>query len=132
MANILYPIGKENLINGNVDLTNDTIKVALIDTGTYTYSATHEYYSSVSGVVGTPATLASKTTTTGIFDSADVTFTAVSGSSVEAMIIYQDTGNASTSILIAYLDSATGLPVTPSGGDINIHWDNGSDKIFAI
>ena len=132
MASALYPLAKQSLLSQNpsIDLDTDTIKVALVDTGTYTYSAAHQYYSSVSGVVGTPATLASKTVTSGVFDAADVTFTAVTGASVEALIVYKDTGSAATSPLIAYIDSATGLPVTPNGGDITITWN--ASGIFAL
>lgn len=131
MANALYPIGKKAILDADIDLLSDTIKVALVDTGTYTYSAAHDFYNDVSGVVGTPGTLASKTTTGGVFDAADLTFTAVSGSSVEALIIYKDTGNAATSNLIAYIDTAaSGLPVTPNGGDITITWN--ASGIFAI
>lgn len=124
MANALYPKFKESLLSQNpsVDLDTDTIKIALVDTGTYTYSSAHQYYSSVSSaVVGTPQTLASKTVTNGTFDAADVTYTAVSGSSVEALVVYKDTGSAATSPLIAYYDTGvTGLPVTPNGGDISV------------
>jgi hypothetical protein len=56
----------------------------------------------------------------------------VSGASVEAIAIYQDTGNEATSRLIAYIDTATGLPVTPNGGDINLNWDTGVNKIFKL
>ena len=129
---VLYPKAKEALLKADIDLETSTIKVALIDTGVYTYSAAHDFYDDVSGVVGTPQTLASKTFTDGVFDAADVTFTSVSGNSVEALIIYEDTGTASTSHLIAYIDSGTGLPVTPSGGDIVITWDSGANKIFAL
>lgn len=132
MANLLYPKYKEVLLGAGVNLTSLTIKAALIDTGTYTYSSAHQWYSSVSGVVGTPVTLASKTVTDGVFDAADITFTAVSGATVEAIILYNDTGVAGTSHLIAYIDSATGLPVTPNGGDINIVWSSGASKIFAL
>ena len=143
MANALYPKYKELLLNPGtlgttsgtaVDLADDTIKVALVDTGTYTYSTAHDFYDDVSSaVVGTPQTLASKTVTSGVFDAADVTFTAVSGNSVEALVIYKDTGTASTSPLIAYIDTvSTGLPVTPNGGNITVTWDNGSNKIFAL
>jgi len=132
MASALYPKAKESFISQNpsIDLDTDTIKAALVDTGTYTYSAAHQFYSSVSGVVGTPVTLTSKTVTNGVFDAADVTFTAVTGNSVEAIIIYKDTGSAATSPLIAYLDSGTGLPVTPNGGDITITWSGSG--IFSL
>ena len=134
MANALYPSFKELLLGGDIDLAADTIKVALIDTGTYTYSSAHDFYNDVSaGVVGTPQTLGSKSITAGVFDAADVTYTAVSGSTVEAYIIYKDTGNVATSPLIAYLDTGqTGLPVTPNGGDITITFDSGASKIFAL
>ena len=132
MANTLYNKGRELFLSADIDWLVDTIKVALIDTGTYTYSAAHDYYNDVSGVVGTPQTLGTKTATDGVADAADVVFTAVSGSSVEALIIYKDTGVSSTSPLIAYIDSATGLPVTPTGADITITWDNGANKIFKL
>ncbi len=143
MANALYPTFKELLLNPGtlgttsgtaVDLADDTIKVALVDTGTYTYSTAHDFYNDVStAVIGTPQTLASKTVTAGVFDAADVTFTSVTGSSVEALVIYKDTGTASTSPLIAYIDTvSSGLPVTPNGGNITITWDNGANKIFAL
>lgn len=133
MANLLYPKYKEALLQAGVNLSSGTVKVALVDTGTYTYNAAHDFYDDVSAaVVGTPQTLSSKTFTGGVFDAADVTFTAVTGASVEALVVYVDTGTASTSPLVAYIDSATGLPVTPNSGDISISWDNGSAKIFAL
>lgn len=141
MANALYPKYKEKILNPGtlgstsgdaVDLVDDTIKIALVDTGTYTYSTAHEFYSSVSAsVVGTPQSLASKTVTSGSFDAADVTFSSVSGNSVEALVIYKDTGTAGTSSLIAYIDvAASGLPVTPNGGNITVTFN--ASGIFAI
>ncbi len=108
-----------------------TVKVALVDTGTYTYSASHEFLSSLSGVVGTAQTLGSKTYTGGVFDAADVSYSSVSGNTVEALVIYIDTGSSATSRLVAYIDTGqTGLPVTPNGGDISITWS--ASGIFAL
>jgi len=131
----MYPTFKELLIGtGGVNLDTDTIKVALVDTGTYTYSAAHDFYNDVSaGVVGTPQTIANTTIASGVFDGDNVTFTSVTGNSVEALVIYKDTGNAATSNLVMYIDTGvTGLPVTPNGGNITITWDNGANKIFAL
>lgn len=124
MASAIYPKFKEVILQGGVDMSSATIKAALVDTGIYTYSSAHDFYDDVSGVVGTPQTIGSKTFTSGLFDGADVTFTAVSGNTVEAIVIYEDTGNSATSHLIAYIDSASaGLPATPNGGDISITWN---------
>lgn len=153
-------------------------------------------------VVGTKQNLTSPTVTNGVADAADVTFTSVTGASVEAIGIFRDTGTASTSRMVALItgkhivtadatltagttlvvepltagipngtvlafstgQSATltasanagdrtltvssttvtvggralapatgsGLPVTPNGGNINITWDNGVNKIFKL
>jgi hypothetical protein len=124
MANALYPKWKEAIqqASANSSLAG-TVKVALVDTGTYTYSAAHEFLTSLTGVVGTAQTIVSKTFTNGVFDGADVTFSAVSGTTVEALVIYTDSGSASTSRLVAYIDTGiTGMPVTPNGGDIAVTW----------
>jgi hypothetical protein len=134
MANALYPKWKEQLLQftTNNNMSSGTVKVALVDTGVYTYNSTDQFWSAASSAsVGTPQTIGSKTFTNGVFDGADVTFTAVTGSSVEALVIWIDTGTASTSPLVAYIDtSVTGLPVTPNGGDITITWN--ASGIFAL
>ena len=136
IGNALYAKFKESLLSQNpsVDLDTDTIKVALVSS-TYTpNTASNQYYSSVSGVIGTPATLSGKSVTDGVFDASDVTFTSVtSTATVTQLVLYKDTGTASNSPLIALIDSATsGLPVTPNGGDITVSWDNGANKIFKL
>jgi hypothetical protein len=126
MANAIYPLYKQALLDADSDsdLDDGTVKVALVDTGTYTYSAAHQFLSSLSGVVGTAQTINNTTVTNGTFDGDNVTFTSVSGNSVEALVYYIDTGVAGTSRLVAYIDTGqTGLPVTPNGGNITITFD---------
>lgn len=131
MANALYPKFKESALQAGVNMSTGTVKVALVDTGTYTYSASHQFLSSLTGVVGTAQTIGTKTFTNGVFSGANVTYTAVTGASAEALVIYVDTGNAATSPLVAYIDTGvTGLPVTPNGGDINVNWN--ASGIFAL
>lgn len=132
MANAIYPKWKEAVIQASANSSlGGTVKVALVDTGTYTYSASHEFLTSLTGRVGTDQTLGTKTFVNGTFDAANSTWTAVSGATVEALVIYIDTGTAGTSRLVAYLDTGyTGLPVTPNGGDITVTWD--AAGIFTI
>jgi hypothetical protein len=145
VANALYDKARESFLGQSpaLDWDTDTIKVTLIDTGNYTVNlSTHQYMNTntvaAAAKVGSPQTLGSKTVTAGVADAADVTFSAVSGASVEALIIWKDGGGGGTStsgttdLLIAYIDTATGLPVTPNGGDITVSWDNGSSKIFRL
>jgi len=137
MANAIYPLYKQELLKGtagtDLDQTGtDGVYVALIDTGTYTYSAAHQFYSDLSGVVGTPVEITTKTQTSGTLDGDDVTFTAVTGATVEAYVLYRKNSGANTTWpLIAYVDTGvTGLPVTPNGGNIVLTWN--ASGIFTI
>jgi hypothetical protein len=133
MANTLYPKAKEGFLTGAVHWGSDTFRVVLIDTGSYTYSSAHDYYNDLSGVVGTESgVLANKTSTDGVADADDVTFTGVTGNTIEAIVIFKDTGNVATDLLIAYIDTGSGLPITPNGGDITVVWSSTASKIFSL
>ena len=138
MANAIYPLFKQELMKGTANnLLNSTegatgVFCALVDTGTYTYSAAHQFYSSLSGVVGTDQEILTKTQVSGTFDGTDLTYTAVTGASCEALVLYRKNAGANTTWpLIAYIDSSvTGLPVTPNGGNITITWN--ASGIFTL
>ena len=137
MANAIYPKFKETLMQGSANSALNSaegttgVYAALVDTGTYTYSSAHQFYSSLSGVVGTDQEILTKTQTNGTFDGTDLTFTAVTGASAEAIVLYRKNAGANTTWpLIAYIDSATGLPVTPNGGNITITWN--ASGIFTL
>ena len=135
MANALYDKGRQAFLDGDIDWSNDTIKLLLVDAADYTVNiSTHDFHNDVTsgGIVATSSAFGSKTSTNGVADAADVTLTAVTGDPSECIIIYKDMGSSATSPWIAYIDTATGLPVTPNGGDITITWDNGSNKIFKL
>ena len=136
MANALYDTGRSAFLTAGVNWSSDNIKAVLVKTTSgYTVNLASDQFLStiVSGNrIATSGNFASKTTTAGVADAADVTFTAVSGSAAGAVVIYKDTGTDTTSQLIAYIDTATGLPVTPNGGDITVSWDNGANKIFKL
>ena len=134
MANSLYAKGAEKLMTASINLSTDTIKAAAVKNNYAQNLLTDEFYSTMSSfVAGTPQTLAGKTITNGVFDANDVTYTAVTaGDTLEAVVLYKDTGNPATSPLIAYIDTITGWPLATNGGDITIQWDGGAYKIFAL
>lgn len=136
MASGLFSKYLEACIGGNpgtgqIDLDADTIKASIGRTSAYTVDlATHQFKSSMTTVQDGSAALGSKTVTGGLFDAADVTFTAVSaGAALDFLGVWKDTGSAATSPLIVYFD---GFSVTPNGGDITAQWDNGTNRIFKL
>ena len=135
MANTLFDKARQRFLESGINWMSDTIKCILVDSAAWTpVPATHEFLSdvSVSARIAGPVTLTNKATTGGAADAADCTFTSVSGASIELIVIYKDTGTEASSPLIAIIDTATGLPITPNGGDIIITWDNGTNKIFKV
>ena len=121
MANAIYPKFKEAAHRGSVALATDVVKAILVDSSVYTYSAAHEFLSDVASVIATSAAVTGKTLTDGQFNCSDPVFTAVAaGGPHEYVIFFVDTGVAGTSELICFIDTATGLPVTPNGLDITV------------
>ena len=114
--------------HGTVDWEADTIHAALIDAGTVDPAiTTHQDWADlVSAVIGTTTAIASKTAVPAAsvmtLDGGNMTYTAVSGASVEDVVVYKNSGSDATSLLIIDYDTATGLPVTPNGGDITVTW----------
>lgn len=144
MANALFAKARQKFLapgtlgttSGDaIDWADDNIKVVAVDHAIDTPDpATDEFLSDIAAGarIATSGNLASKTVTDGIADAADFAFTAVSGASIESLVIYKDTGTEGTSSLIAFIDTATGLPFTPSGGDINVTWPSGTNRIFKL
>lgn len=138
MANFIYDKARESFLKGEIAIASDNIKVVLVRTGAGHYVAnqsTDQFLSDIASGdrTSTTANLASKTTTAGVFNAANTTFTAVAaGAANGAIVIYDDTGTAGTSRLIAYIDSYAGLPVTPNGSDINVSWPTDANKIFKL
>ena len=142
MANVLMALGKEGILDDTISMPTGVIKAVAIRG--YTPNQAHKFVSDVTGaggvLHGTAQPLASKTFTGGVFDAADVTFTALaSNASNHGVLIYQasaPTGGADVAAtaqrIVAYLDSGTNLPFIPNGGDITVQFDNTANKIFAL
>lgn len=145
MANALYGLGREAFLKGDIHWDSDDIKFLLVDTTDYTVDINVDQYCNKDTIPdaarvtnGLSGNLSGKSVTLGVADAADETLSTVSGEECEAIVIFLDGGgggvsqSGTTDLLIAYIDTATGLPVTPNGGDIQIQWDSGANKIFKL
>jgi len=136
VSNVLYTKGKQKLLEGSIDLINDDIRVALVDTGVYTANLSiDDYFSDVpdNAVVAT-ANLDNRSVTDGIFDADDTTFLSVPATSntIELIVILKWTGNSETSPVLGHVDTANGLPTIPNDGNITIIWSEDTSKIFRL
>ena len=135
MANSLFDAGRENILGGDIDWDANTIKLVFVDHADDTPLPASDVALSdilAAARVATSGAFTGKTKTNGVADADDVTVAAVSGDQFESIVIYKDTGVESTSLLIAFLDTATGLPCTPNGGSITVQFQAADPKIFKL
>lgn len=130
MSIICYPKGLEAFLQGDVDVLADPIRVIMV-TSSYVYSSAHDALNDV-GVgyrVGSSVLLSGKVVSGGTLTANDVTFASVAGgSTVTALIVYQDTGVESTSRLLAYIDrraDMTPISLATNGGNVVWTWPGG-------
>ena len=144
MANALFDPGREGFLAGEIDFDTAVIKVLAVRG--YTFSAAHKFVSDMTGAGGTiaatSAALASKTVTAGVADAADMSpaFASVAANGTNHVLVLIQSSAvggggdvaASAQRLIAFIDTGTNLPFTTNGGDVNISWDNGANRIFKL
>lgn len=132
MSNEVYPLLLEYFIEF---LINNDVKASLINTSSYTYTpSTDKYYSVIpsNAIIASGVSLINKRGSLGSLMADPTTWDNVSGNSVGAVVLYQDTGNPATSRLVSFLDTITGLPLTPNGSSIQINWDTTNGYIFKL
>ncbi|MDH3943707.1 MAG: hypothetical protein OEV06_06430 [Anaerolineae bacterium] len=129
-----YNDGKMKLLDGAIDLDNDTIKLSLhtssyspdIDGHTFFSDISNELAASGNYTAGGKA-LSGKSVTAddvndrAVFDGDDVSWAALTPSAAFRYgVIYKDSGVSTTSPLIAYLDF--GADQNPAGSDFTVQW----------
>lgn len=148
MANALYDPGREGFLAGEIDWDTAVIKVALVRLtagGAPVFTASQKFVSDLTAthtIAATSAALSSKTVTSGVADAGDLTpaFAAVAANANNhVLVVFQSSAvgggadvAATAQRLIAWFDTGTNLPIVPNGGDINIAWDNGANRIFKL
>ena len=135
MANALYDNGREEYLGGTADWNSNDMRLIFIDEADDTIDLVNDDFlddRAAASRVAVSGSFAGKTITDGVADADDVTIVTVSGDQFESIDIYEHTGTDSTSSMIANIDTATGLPATPAGGDISVIWDAGSSRIFKL
>jgi len=134
MANALFNSYRDQVLGVGTftDLDGVTLKAMFVDHADDTpVTATDNFIDDILSAARVPAigscpTLGSKTlgvVAVGVFDAADTVFTALSGDPSESLIVFEDSGSEATSDLLAFWDTATGLPLTPNGGDVTVQWN---------
>lgn len=134
MANALYKKGKNQFLASNLQWTSTCSFGVVLVASPYSVDLVADDALADITAANRVASevLANLSTSDGAADADDVTFSSVSGSNVFYIVGFNNTGTDATASLIFYIDTATGLTLTPNGGDINLTFDSGSIGIFEI
>lgn len=144
MANFLYDHFLTAAGKALVDVTDGNVKAVLVRIGAGHYVASQsadEFFTAINSTVtvsGDVFAISSALSTVtfasgGQFKADNVTWATVASSANQAgaVVLIHDTGTASTTRLIGYIDTYLGLPITPNGLDIRLVWPTGT-YIFSL
>ena len=136
MSNTLYDVTRQSFLTAGLSWTDNTktFGVALIDTSQYTIDPnTDQNISDIpSAAILARANLTGPTATNGAASADALSIPTVTGD-VSALVVYENTGDDTTSQLIAYLDTASNLPGTYNNETVSIVWDTSSGNgIFKL
>jgi hypothetical protein len=136
VANFIYGKAKQSLLNGEFNISSDSLKVLLVTDSYVPNQNTDQFVSNISSsyIKQRTSSLTNVTNVLGVIDADNVLVTSYSGLPFKALVIYKDSGADSTSRLLAYVDTATGIPFLGINAvtDITINWSNGSNKIISL
>lgn len=139
MANAFYNQAKADLLNGDLDLAADDVRVLLLDAaGAYSFDADDQFVADltpgsnefsdtnyVRKALTGEAVSQDDANDRAEFSADDVTWTALGGTDeVGAIVIYKHVTNDADSRLIAFIDTTVPpLPHQTTGDDFGVAWD---------
>jgi len=148
MANVVSTntlLGMQGSFNGAVIqryFPSETYALMFVDTADYTPTFSTSTVATITSAGRVPAwascpTFTCSVTSTGkpvgsawVVASGNVTFTSLTGDEVERLVMFKVGADEPSSYLVAVWDTVTGLPYTPTGGDVTVQWS--TNGIFGI
>lgn len=137
MATTMYGLGRAGFLTGasGFDWLTGAIQLAFV-TSTYSPNYTTDQYLGIAVsagyIIAQSGTFSSLSQSLGTANAANVTVSSVSGAQFAYVTLYSFITSNNLSPLIMNIDTATGLPCTPNGGNIVVQWDTGTNKIFTL
>lgn len=137
MANFIYKKAKESLLNGEFNLSSNTLKLLLVDKSLYTPNEdSDQYISSIpaNAIKKRSNTIANVVNSLGVLDADNVSINDYNGQYFDAIILYQSGTSDSNSKLIFFIDTSSGLPFAGSNTNtpVTIIWSDSNTKILSI
>ena len=136
MANFVYGKAKQALLNGQINVLSNSLKILIVDSSYVPSANSDQYVSNInpSYIKNRSAIIQNITNTLGVLDADDITILEHDGAAFKAIVLYENGTSDSNSRLIAYIDTSTGLPFAGVNFSlpITIVWSNDLSKILSL
>jgi hypothetical protein len=137
MSNTVYAKAKQALLEGDLDLTGQTLRLLFIKKSLYTQNfSTNQYVSDIpsSAIVFRTTNITGVTAQNGTLDAVDVVEDSYPGMEFDAIVLYQVGSSDADSRLIFFIDESEGLPFTGVNESLllTLKWNNESGKILSL
>ena len=136
MSNFIYGKAKEAMLNGQINVASNSLKVLLVSSS-YVPSVNSDQYVSninVNHIINRSGAIQNVTNTLGVLDASDIVISEHDGSAFNAVVLYQNGTSDSDSRLISYIDTSAGLPFVGVNFSlpVTIIWNNSFSKIISL
>ena len=136
MANFVYGKAKQALLNGQINVLSNSLKILIVDSSYVPSANSDQYVSNInpSYIKNRSAIIQNIPNTLGVLDADDITILEHDGAAFKAIVLYENGTSDSNSRLIAYIDTSTGLPFAGVNFSlpITIVWSNDLSKILSL
>lgn len=136
MSNFIYGKAKQALLNGQINVLTNQLKLLILKNNYIPNINNHEYVSDInsSSITARSSALQNVSNTLGVLDADDIEILNYSGEAFNSVVIYIDSQNDASSRLLCYIDTSSGLPFfgVNATSTITIAWNNDSNKIISL
>ena len=136
MANFVYGKAKQALLNGQINVLSNSLKILIVDSSYVPSANSDQYVSNInpSYIKNRSAIIQNITNTLGVLDADDITILEHDGAAFKAIVLYENGISDSDSRLIAYIDTSIGLPFAGVNFSlpVTIIWSNDLSKILSL
>lgn len=136
MSNFIYGKTKQALLNGQIDVSSDDLKVLLVNSLYIPSVNSDEYVSDIDPtyIKNRSGIIQNVTNIFGTLDADDIEIPVHNGAAFNAVVLYQNGTSDSDSRLISYIDTSAGLPFVGVNFSlpVTIIWNNDSIKILSL
>jgi hypothetical protein len=120
-----YNHGRQLFLTAGVNWVTANIKMLLVS-ASYNASENDDFVSDIpsAAIIRRSENLTNKSATDGYARASAATFLSLIGTAeITGVVLYVDTGDDATSVLLAYVDDAIAFPLTPVGFDYSFAYD---------